>query len=79
VFVLAGNVFHFQIKLIVRRHGYPVSFFSGHFRDVRYFTRIIQHEKNLRRKQRYKQLLYAFYISLALFVAGGLLIFSTLQ
>ena len=69
VFVLAiliaiGNVLHLQIKRIVRIAGYPVSLFFGHLRDIRYFLELIEQERDLEIKSRYKWILYRLSIVL---------------
>jgi hypothetical protein len=73
LFVLAANIFHFQIRRVVKEHGYRTSLFWGGRRDIRYFVHIIKSEKNGRRKQDYKLLLFGYYGSLGLMIIGVLM------
>jgi len=77
--VMVANVLHYGIKRILRERGYPVSFWYGHFRDIRFLREVIDSEKDPFTKVRYQKVLYALVTAVILFLLSAGLFFQAIQ
>jgi hypothetical protein len=77
--IVIVNSLHFCIKAAVRQRGYPVSFWWGHYRDIRFMREMIASEKDPTKKLRYQKILYGYFISMVVFILTGLAIMLSLS
>ena len=76
---MIGNTLHFCIKAAVRQKGYPVSFWWGHYRDIRFMREMIASEKDPTKRLRFQKILYGYFIFMVVFILTGLAIMLSLN
>jgi hypothetical protein len=65
------NILWYRAKFIVRRHGYPMSLFWGHFRDLKNLAQIAAEEESIPFKRGCYLLLGAIILGFILFIIAG--------
>jgi len=53
---VAGTLYGFRVKAILRDRGFPVSFLSNNFQDLSYFSELIRDESDLSKRVDYMRL-----------------------
>jgi hypothetical protein len=70
---MVAGALHIGIKAMLRDRDYPVSWWYGHFRDIRLLREAIDNENDPFTKLRYQKVLYGYFASVALFLLSALL------
>ncbi len=65
----------YYIKYVLGQNGYETHLLWGHFKDIANLHNLHDREQDINKKRKYKLLLFAFYVSGALFLVAACALF----
>ena len=66
IWVFVANGLWYTMKFILKKNGYPVSWFFNHWQDFSHMNALIKKEDNIQNRKKYRIILYSLYVCLVL-------------
>ncbi len=74
--IIAINIYFFMIKRILKKNGYSINYFYGHFNDLINFNDLIKNEVDMACKKKYKSYFIQLLMVIILFIICIVVVFS---
>ncbi len=78
VLAIAINIQWYKIKSILSEHGFKVTYFYGHFKDLPNFKKLIDKTENPAQKASYSRMLWRLLICVLMSIILAVIYFTNL-